>query len=195
MTDSETKHTMLLSVFTALFAALIAVSGFIAIPLPGSPVPIVLQNMMPILAAALLGGVQGAGAAGLFLLAGIAGLPVFSGGHSGMARLLGPTGGFLVGYFIAAAVTGFYIGRPSIAGKTPLIKIISGCLLGFVILYLPGIAQFMKVTGKTLGQSLTVACIPFLPGDALKAALAIFLAAKLRPVIARYLHKEPNTDE
>ena len=110
-------------------------------------------------------------------------------------RLLGPTGGFLVGYFIAAAVTGFYIGRPSIAGKPPLIKIISGCLLGFVILYLPGIAQFMKVTGKTLGQSLTVACIPFLPGDALKAALTVFLAAKLRPVIARYLHKEPNTDE
>lgn len=195
MTDSKTKHTMLLSVFTALFAALIAVSGFIAIPLPGSPVPIVLQNMMPILAAALLGGFQGSGATGLFLLAGIAGLPVFSGGHSGMARLLGPTGGFLVGYFIAAAVTGFYIGRPSIAGKTPLIKIISGCLLGFVILYVPGIAQFMKVTGKTLGQSLAVACIPFLPGDALKAALAIFLAAKLRPVIARYLHKEPNTDE
>ena len=195
MTDSETKHTMLLSVFTALFAALIAVSGFIAIPLPGSPVPIVLQNMMPILAAALLGGFQGAGATGLFLLAGIAGLPVFSGGHSGMARLLGPTGGFLVGYFIAAAVTGFYIGKPSIAGKTPLIKIISGCLLGFVILYVPGIAQFMKVTGKTLGQSLAVACIPFLPGDALKAALAIFLAAKLRPVIARYLYKEPNTDE
>ena len=195
MTDSKTKHTMLLSVFTALFAALIAVSGFIAIPLPGSPVPIVLQNMMPILAAALLGGIQGAGAAGLFLLAGIAGLPVFSGGHSGMARLLGPTGGFLIGYFIAAAVTGFYIGRPSIAGKAPLIKIISGCLLGFVILYVPGIAQFMKVTGKTLGQSLAVACIPFLPGDALKAVLAIFLAAKLRPVIARYLHKEPNTDE
>ena len=186
---------MLLSVFTALFAALIAVCGFIAVPLPGSPVPIVLQNMMPILAAALLGGIQGAGATGLFLLAGIAGLPVFSGGHSGMARLLGPTGGFLVGYFIAAAVTGFYIGRPSIAGKTPLIKIISGCLLGFVILYVPGIAQFMRVTGKTLGQSLAVACIPFLPGDALKAALTVFLAAKLRPVIARYLYKEPNTAE
>ena len=87
MNDSKTKHTMLLSVFTALFAALIAVSGFIAVPLPGSPVPIVLQNMMPILAAALLGGIQGAGAAGLFLLAGIAGLPVFSGGHSGMAGM------------------------------------------------------------------------------------------------------------
>ena len=79
--SAKSNEKMLLSVFTALFAALIAVSGFISIPLPGSPVPIVLQNMMPVLAAALLGGFQGAGATGLFLLAGVLGLPVFAGGR------------------------------------------------------------------------------------------------------------------
>ena len=68
MNSAQKNKNLLLSVFTALFAALIAVSGFISVPLPGTPVPIVLQNMMPVLAGALLGGIQGAGATGLFLL-------------------------------------------------------------------------------------------------------------------------------
>ena len=186
---------MLKTVFTALFAALIAVSGFISIPLPGSPVPVVLQNMMPVFAAALLGGVQGAGAAGLFLLAGMLGLPVFSGGRGGMAVILGPTGGFLIGYFLAAAAAGFYIGKPLIERKTPLHRIIVGTFLGFVCIYIPGIAQFIKVTGKGFTEALSLACIPFLPGDGIKAVLTVVLAAKLRPVIVRYLYKDTDLGE
>ena len=149
MNSAQKNKNLLLSVFTALFAALIAVSGFISVPLPGTPVPIVLQNMMPVLAGALLGGIQGAGATGLFLLAGILGLPVFSGGRSGLAHLLGPTGGFCIGYFIAAGATGFYIGKPSLNQKTSIVKIIGGSILGFVLIYIPGLAQFIKVTHKS----------------------------------------------
>lgn len=195
MSDKKSREKMLKAVFTALFAALIVVSAFISIPLPGSPVPIVLQNMMPVLAAALLGGVQGAGAAGLFLLAGSLGLPVFAGGRGGMAIILGPTGGFLIGYFLAAAAAGFYIGKPSPEQKTPLHKIIIGTLLGFVLIYIPGIAQFIKITGKGLTEALSLACLPFLPGDGLKAVLTVVLAAKLRPVIARYLYKDADLGE
>lgn len=192
MTDKKSHEKLLKSVFTALFAALIAVTGFISIPLPGYPVPIVLQNMMPVLAAALLGGVQGAGAAGLFLLAGMLGLPVFAGGRGGMAIILGPTGGFLIGYFLAAAAVGFYIGKPSAEHKTALHRIILGTLLGFAFIYIPGIAQFIKVTGKGLTEALSLACLPFLPGDGLKAVLTVVLAVKLRPVIARYLYKDTD---
>ena len=195
MPDKKSHEKMLKSVFTALFAALIAVSGFISIPLPGSPVPVVLQNMMPVLAAALLGGVQGAGAAGLFLLAGMLGLPVFSGGRGGMAVILGPTGGFLIGYFLAAAAAGFYIGKPLIERKTPLHRIIVGTFLGFICIYIPGIAQFIKVTGKGFTEALSLACIPFLPGDGIKAVLTVVLAAKLRPVIVRYLYKDTDLGE
>ena len=187
MNSAQKNKNLLLSVFTALFAALIAVSGFISVPLPGTPVPIVLQNMMPVLAGALLGGIQGAGATGLFLLAGILGLPVFSGGRSGLAHLLGPTGGFCIGYFIAAGATGFYIGKPSLNQKTSIVKIIGGCILGFVLIYIPGLAQFIKVKHKSLTEALALACIPYLPGDAVKAALTVILAVKLRPVTARYL--------
>ena len=193
--STKSTEKMLLSVFTALFAALIAVSGFISIPLPGSPVPIVLQNMMPVLAAALLGGFQGAGATGLFLLAGALGLPVFAGGRGGAAIILGPTGGFLIGYFIAAALTGFYIGKPSPEHKTAARRIIIGTFLGFVVLYVPGLAQFMRVTGKGLKETLFLACIPYLPGDTLKAVLTVVMAVKLRPVIARYLHKDAGFSE
>ncbi|MGI5173661.1 biotin transporter BioY [Treponema sp. OMZ 840] len=195
MSNTKSNQKILLSVFTALFAALIAVSGFISVPLPASPVPIVLQNMMPVLAAALLGGVQGTGAAGLFLLAGMLGLPVFAGGRGGMAVILGPTGGFLIGYFLAAAAAGFYIGKPSQKQKTALPRIICGCLLGFVLLYVPGISQFIKVTGKGLKEALALACIPFLPGDAVKAVLTILLAAKLRPIVARYVYKDADLAE
>ena len=90
------------SVFTALFAALICAGSVIAIP--AGPVPIVLQNAFAVLAGLLLGPIQGAGAVGLFLIAGALGLPVFSGGKGGFAVFAGPTGGYLAGYFFAALV-------------------------------------------------------------------------------------------
>nr|WP_255947031.1 biotin transporter BioY [Brucepastera parasyntrophica] len=84
------KTATLKSVFTAVFAALICAGSVIAIPL--GPIPIVLQNAFAILSGLLLGPLQGAGAVGLFLIAGFLGLPVFSGGKSGIVAITGPTG-------------------------------------------------------------------------------------------------------
>lgn len=182
------KKKNIQAVFVSLFAAIISVSGFIAIPV--GPIPIVLQNMMPILAGVLLGGVQGAGATGLFLLAGALGLPVFSGGRGGMSHIVGPTGGFLIGYFIAALVVGLYVGKASLKEKTPVPKIIVACLLGFLLPYVSGVFQFMVVTGKSFTTALPLAVIPYLPGDAIKLVLTVLLAIKFRPVIARYLSIE-----
>lgn len=196
--SSNFKLSIML-IFVPLFAALIAVSGFIAFPLPGTPVPIVLQNMMPILASGLLGGLYGTASTVLFLIAGLLGLPVFSGGRGGIAHLLGPTGGFLIGYLAAAAFLIIFFRKPGAkdfalvsSGKNKSIKlinylkIIAASFSGFALIYVFGIARFMQLTNRGLFESLSLACIPYLPGDFIKMILVSALIYKLRPVTARY---------
>lgn len=189
----------IMPIFVPLFAALITISGFIAFPLPGTPVPIVLQNMMPILASGLLGGLYGTASTALFLIAGLLGLPVFSGGRGGIAHLLGPTGGFLIGYLAAAAFLIIFFRKPGAkdltlvsSGKNNSIKlinylkIIAASFSGFALIYVFGIARFMQLTNRGLFESLSLACIPYLPGDFIKMILVSALIYKLRPVTARY---------
>ncbi|UTC87580.1 biotin transporter BioY [Treponema denticola] len=196
--SSNFKLSIML-IFVPLFAALIAVSGFIVFPLPGTPVPIVLQNMMPILASGLLGGLYGTASTVLFLIAGLLGLPVFSGGRGGIAHLLGPTGGFLIGYLAAAAFLIIFFRKPGAkdlalvsSGKNNSIKlinylkIIAASFSGFALIYVFGIARFMQLTNRGLFESLNLACIPYLPGDFIKMILVSALIYKLRPVTARY---------
>lgn len=196
--SSNFKLSIML-IFVPLFAALIAVSGFIAFPLPGTPVPIVLQNMMPILASGLLGGLYGTASTALFLIAGLLGLPFFSGGRGGLAHLLGPTGGFLIGYLAAAAFLIIFFRKPGAkdlalvsSGKNKSIKlinylkIIAASFSGFALIYVFGIARFMQLTNRGLFESLSLACIPYLPGDFIKMILVSALIYKLRPVTARY---------
>lgn len=196
--SSNFKLSIML-IFVPLFAAFIAVSGFIAFPLPGTPVPIVLQNMMPILASGLLGGPYGTASTALFLIAGLLGLPVFSGGRGGLAHLLGPTGGFLIGYLAAAAFLIIFFRKPGekdlalvSSGKNKSIKlinylkIIAASFSGFALIYVFGIARFMQLTNRGLFESLSLACIPYLPGDFIKMILVSALIYKLRPVTAKY---------
>ena len=189
----------IMPIFVPLFAALISVSGFIAFPLPGTPVPIVLQNMMPILASGLLGGLYGTASTVLFLITGLLGLPVFSGGRGGLTHLLGPTGGFLIGYLAAAAFLIIFFRKPGAkdlalvsSGKNNSIKlinylkIIAASFSGFALIYVFGIARFMQLTNRGLFESLSLACIPYLPGDFIKMRLGSGLIYKLRTVTARY---------
>src|SRR3989338_1336836 len=93
-------------VFAALFAALTGAVAWFKIPLPFTPVPITLQTLMVLLSGAMLGPYYGALAMILYILVGALGLPVFAGGGSGIGALLGPSGGYLFSYFIAAFVVG-----------------------------------------------------------------------------------------
>src|SRR5262245_31132406 len=92
------------------FAALTALGARLAVPLPGLPVPVTMQTLVVTLAGALLGPYLGAASQVLYLLAGISGLPVFALG-SGFAYVFGPTGGYLLSYPVAAALTGLLAGR------------------------------------------------------------------------------------
>ena len=186
--------------FIALFAAIICVGCFIRIPL--GVIPIVLQNALCILCAVLLGGVLGGAPAALFLLAGLIGLPVYSGGTGGIAVWLGPTGGFLPGYLLGAVAAGFIAGKPSVTEKKltvmVAVRVSVAVIAGLVVLYIPGVIRFSywataagKVPAEKTALAYTMAAcvIPYIPGDILKAVIAIPVALKLRPALAQYLYE------
>lgn len=190
---------ILMSAFIAFFAAIICVGCFLRIPL-GS-VPIVLQNGLCILTGVLLGSYLGGAPTALFLIAGLIGLPVYSGGTSGVGVWAGPTGGFLPGYLIGAIVAGFIAGKPSVSEKKlswkVTIRLILALFAGMIILYVPGIWHFAhwaakagKVPADKTALAYTMgACVtPFLPGDLVKIMIAFPIALKLRPILAQYLY-------
>ena len=189
--------------FIALFAAIICVGCFIRIPL--GVIPIVLQNVLCILCAVLLGGVFGGAPAALFLLAGLIGLPVYSGGTGGLAVWLGPTGGFLPGYLLGAIAAGFIAGKPDVSEKKltagVVVRVSAAVVAGLVILYIPGVIRFsywataagkVPVEKTALAYTMAACVIPYIPGDILKAIIAIPVALKLRPVLAQYLYESDN---
>ncbi|RLB97423.1 MAG: biotin transporter BioY [Deltaproteobacteria bacterium] len=174
MNDSKQLR---MTVYTSLFVALIAIGAFIAIPI--GPVPIVLQNMFVLLAAIILGPVWGLSCVAVYLLIGLAGLPVFSAGGSGIGKLFGPTGGYLLGYLPCVFVTAI-ISKG--LGKKMSSDIIA-MVIGSLIVYAAGVPWLKAVTAMTFEKALTVGMIPFLPGDVLKIIAAAFIARTLRPVI------------
>lgn len=196
------KNKSILTVsFIALFAAIVCIGCFLRIPI--GAVPIVLQNGLCILTGALLGSYLGGAPTALFLLAGLIGLPVYSGGTSGVAVWAGPTGGFLPGYLIGAIVCGFIAGRPSVEEKKfnwkVLIRLIVAVLAGMVVLYIPGIMHFAKwavganrvpAEKSALAYTMGACVIPYIPGDLLKSVIAVIVALKVRPLIAQYLYAD-----
>ena len=165
-------------VYASLFAALMAAGAYLSIPI--GPVPIVLQNMFVFLAALILGSRWGTASVAVYLLAGACGLPVFAGGMGGIGRLVGPTGGYLVGYLPTVFVIGWISSR-SLDKKVWLDVIAMVC--GTIVLYACGVTWLKILTGMTWAKALAVGMYPFLLGDALKIAAAAAIAKGLRPVV------------
>ncbi|MDR2807562.1 MAG: biotin transporter BioY [Spirochaetaceae bacterium] len=176
------KMTIRLSL-VALFAALTAAGTFIAIPLPVSPVPIVLQNLFAVLSGLLLGPALGSGAVGLFLIAGTIGLPIFSGASGGIAHFLKPSGGYLPGYLLAALCAGLIVGTPRSGQKTPLWRIIVATISGFLIIYLPGVPWLKVVLDTSWAKAVAVGFVPYIIGDFIKAVVAVLITSRLRKVV------------
>ncbi|MDR3302482.1 MAG: biotin transporter BioY [Spirochaetaceae bacterium] len=190
-------------VFTALFAALIAVSCIVQLAAgPFAVVPLVLQNMMALLAGGLLGGLGGAASVLLFVVAGALGLPVYAGGRGGIAILLGPTGGFLIGYLLGSLVIGLLLGIPSCTETKSIARIVKTAaagLAGFLAVYVPGLCWYaasyvMKRDGSgfsaALVKALPEAFLPFIPGDLVKLVIFTLLTLALRPIAARYINPD-----
>jgi len=166
-----------MTVYTALFVALIAMGAFIAIPI--GPVPIVLQNMFVLLAGIILGPVWGLACVGIYLLIGLAGLPVFAGGTSGIGKLFGPTGGYLIAYLPAV----FVAGAISKGFKKTITADVIAMITGSLIVYAIGVPWLKMAFSLSWNKALAAGMYPFLIGDGLKIAAAAFLAKKIRPQI------------
>ena len=175
------KKTALRITLTALFAALISGGGFVAVPLPFSPVPIVLQNLFIVLSGLVLGPALGAAAVGLYLAAGALGLPVFSGAGGGIARFASPTGGFLIGYFFAALCAGSIAGTPK--KDIPLYRIALAAAAGFLVVYIPGLLWLYRFFGSW-PKTFAAGFFPFLIGDAIKVVIAATASKRLRRTAA-----------
>jgi biotin transport system substrate-specific component len=173
----ETDTTLRMTVFASLMAALTAAGAYLAVPV--GPVPIVLQNLVVLLTGLLLGPGWGLTSVAVYLLAGAVGLPVFAGGTGGVARLVGPTGGYLAGYVPAVVAVG-WISR---WGRGRLGFDLAALILGASIVYALGVPWLKLVTGMPMDKAVSVGMLPFLPGDALKIAAAIPICRALRPVL------------
>ncbi len=175
--DESTKKLRLM-VYSSIMAALMAVGAYIAIPV--GPVPIVLQNLFVMLAALLLGGRWGFISVCVYLLAGAVGLPVFAGGTGGLGKFVGPTGGYLLGFALAA----WCIGTISEKGHGNAWIDVCAMLVGTIIIYAFGVSWLKVATGMSFAKALAAGCLPFLLGDALKIAAAVPIARALRPLLA-----------
>ncbi|GIV84905.1 MAG: biotin transporter BioY [Candidatus Roseilinea sp.] len=144
---------------------LVAALAQIVIPL--QPVPITGQTLGVLLVGAALGWRRGALALVAYVLQGAAGLPFFAGGASGVARLLGPTGGYLIGFIFAAALTGWLSER---GWDRRFWGTLLAMALGNAIIYAIGVPWLAQFVGWP--RALEVGLLPFLPGDAIKATLA-----------------------
>jgi len=155
------------------FAAALALASQVAVPIPGTPVPITLQPLVVVLAGMWLGPLAGAASMVLYLCVGSTGLPVFSPfGAPGIARFFGPTGGYLFAYPVAAFVAGALARRSS-----SLLGRWGAALAGTTVLLLGGLAQLTILNGS-LAAAIPLAIHPFLPLDAVKALVAALLVPR-----------------
>jgi len=166
---ARAPRTRALGILVAVGA--LALSAQFALPVPGTPVPLTLQPMLVVLAGLLLGPVDAAAAMLLYLVAGAVGLPVFAPiGAPGIARLIGPTGGYLLAYPVAAAVAG-RLGAGGAAFATRALAATAGML----VLYAGGLAQLAVLTGS-LTTAAVLGVIPFAAADGVKALAAAALS-------------------
>lgn len=161
-------------VYAAMFGALTAIGSFIVIPM--QPVPITLQTLFTGMAGVLLGGYTGALSQVVYVLLGVIGLPVFSGGKAGLGTLMGPTGGYIIGFIIGA----FVIGKVMEIRKEPgTVWIGFSLALGNLVIYTLGVAQLSLVAHLSLTKALIAGVVPFIIGDLLKLVTTTLIARKL----------------
>jgi biotin transport system substrate-specific component len=158
------------------FALALAVASQIAIPIPGTPVPFTFTPLVVVLAGLWLGPRAGAASMTLYLVLGATGLPVFAPmGPPGLARLVGPTAGYLYAYPLAAFVAGLGANRArTVAGR------FLAALAGTAVILLGGFA-WLAVLGGSLASAMAFGIHPFILLDAVKALLAAVIAPSRNP--------------
>lgn len=180
MSSETTKRS---SVFRAkaialigLMAAVTCVLGPLSIPIPVSPVPISLTNLALYFTVYVIGMKRGTLSYIIYLLIGFVGVPVFSGFTAGPGKLLGPTGGYLIGFIPLALICGFFVDRWPEKRWLHFIGMVAGTL----VCYLFGSAWLAYQGGYSFAYACAIGMIPYLPGDLAKIIIALILGPQLR---------------
>ena len=179
LTATFTQDKRIAIAGAAGFVLALAAASQVAIPVPGTPVPVTLQPMVVVLSGMMLGPALGFASMVTYLALGALGLPVFAPiGLPGVLRLLGPTGGYLIAFPFAAFAAGYVAQRfPKLAGRW------AGAMLGMIVIFAGGITQLMIITGN-VGQALALGITPFAAFDILKALVAALVARpRNRPAV------------
>lgn len=164
-----------------LFTALLCIVAPITVPIPISPIPLSLATLVIYFLSNLLGYKKAILCCSMYLIIGLAGIPVFSGFTSGVAKLVGPTGGYLIGYFFVAFFTGFFAEK----FRYSVVMQLFGMVIGTVVMLFFGTLWLSALTHTTMLQAALSAVLPFLLGDILKIVITILLA----PLIKKYMAK------
>ena len=162
-------------VVIALMTAVTCILGPLSLAIPVSPVPISLTNLAVYFAVYILGTKNGTLSYCLYLLIGLIGVPVFSGFTGGPGKLLGPTGGYLIGFIFMAVCCGYFIEK-----SHQRVLHFAGMVLGTAICYLFGTAWLAFLTGMSFSAALGAGVIPFIPGDLAKIVIALVVGPELR---------------
>lgn len=163
----------------ALMAALMCVLGPMSVPI--GVIPVTLTNLVICLSVVILG-MKGAALSTLvYLLLGAVGMPVFSGFAGGLAKLVGPTGGFLVGFLPLALIAGYFVDK----SDRKIVPSILGLILGTAVLYLLGTIWFCIQAKSNVGHALSVCVFPFIPFDLAKIVIAYFFGKIIRAALEK----------
>ena len=183
----------------ALMAALLCVISPFAITFPFSPVPISLATLMLYLCIYILGRCDAVISCAIYLLIGLVGIPVFSGFTGGLGKVLGPTGGYLLGYLLLVYISGCFVEKWSQSGKSGNLKKEEtgvhcnlnylmqgvGMMLGTAMCYLFGSLWLSYQSGMEFTVALGVGVLPFIPGDILKIVVGVIVGASVRKRLVR----------
>ena len=183
----------------AVFAALVAASALIAaIPVAGMGVPITVQTLAVMLTGLALGPGRAFAAVGLYVLLGLAGLPIFSGGRAGLGVLAGPSAGYIIGFVFAATVAGWLTvlvlrrtaGRP---GRLRAVLLFAAAMVSSII-FVHGLGILgMMVNAKLDFSKAFLADLVFYPGDVIKNILAVTIALALHKAFPDLLIRRVRT--
>ncbi len=178
MKKVKTKDMILVS----MFAALTAIFAQVTIPIPISPVPITLQVLAVCLTSAILGSRLAFMSMLVYITVGILGMPVFSGGASGLGAVMGPTGGYITGFLLSSYVTGKLVQRkPLPTMSNTIVAMFSGLL----VIYTAGMLQLSLVTGMPLQAAFMSGVVPFIGLDIIKIAVGAGVACSVRTILIR----------
>lgn len=159
----------------SLLVAMNCVSAYIVIPLPFSMSPLALQTLVVNLVSLLLTPRQAFLTMLVYILLGLAGVPVFTGGTAGPAKLFGPTGGYIWAFLPAVVLMALAKGREYNFSSYAMVTI----LLGMPLIYFFGVVQMMFLTGMNWWQAVVMGVLPFVAGDVVKGVCAALLAKKI----------------